>query len=312
MICNDLNVNYAFAFQVLDTTQSHKIVHKVEEALRRISCGLQKNKDLKNEDLIILVHTILSQPETLLMQKISDENLEKDETSLAVETKKTSDEEKLKLTTNDHVITEFALNLLWISLKKQRIDSSYIEMLDPFVKILMNNMSSSYFKIISLSLKILSFLINFHVPSILNAKTELARHFFKILKKYTKYNTASNKMENFDLVSTSFKSMSVLIKDYEYTTLSSKQLEILLVFIEEDVHSQNELNSISLMKAILSKKFKSKNLDELIWKMCELTIKGKEEKTRQQCKQLVLQYLLNYPVGKTLMKFINFYLSNLR
>ena len=134
MICNDLNVNYAFAFQVLDTTQSHKIVHKVEEALRRISCGLQKNKDLKNEDLIILVHTILSQPETLLMQKISDENLEKDEASLAVETKKTSDEEKLKLTTNDHVITEFALNLLWISLKKQRIDSFYIEMLDPFAK----------------------------------------------------------------------------------------------------------------------------------------------------------------------------------
>ena len=51
-------------------------------------------------------------------------------------------------------------------------------------------------------------------------------------------------------------------------------------------------------KALLNRKFMSKEIPALMEKVFQLSVKSPMEGVRSSCRQLALQYLLNYPLGK--------------
>ena len=311
-----------FFLQVLDTTQNHKIGRKVEEALRRISVGLQRNTGLSAEGLLLFIHGIVSN--TLLQSLDQKSNARKKQVKEGIVREdifivpaapgRSGKLPALNKQTNEHIMIEFGLQMLHTSLKRQRFAASnpdHVRMLDPFVQIVSSSINSKYNKAVVLTVRSISFLIKFPLPSIKDSIPVLAKDLFKILKKYAK--TGAGKGENFELVLASFKTMTTLIRGYKNLVVTNKQLRILLAFVEEDIYdSTRQSTALPLLKAILTRKLMVPEIHDVIAKISELSVRDSNKATRLQCRHLMLQYLLDYPLGKKIVNHLDFYVSHLR
>ena len=82
------------------------------------------------------------------------------------------------------------------------------------------------------------------------------------------------------------------------------QLRALVMYVEHDVDAADSSSAdrqptaFSMLKALLNRKFQSKEIPAVMEKVFQLSIKSTLEGVRNSCRQLALQYLLNYPIGK--------------
>ena len=89
-----------------------------------------------------------------------------------------------------------------------------------------------------------------------------------------------------------------------YHELTEDQLRALVLYCEHDVvaaestSADRQPTAFSMLKALLNRKFQSKEIADLMEKVFQLSIKSPMEAVRSSCRQLALQYLLNYPLGK--------------
>ena len=76
------------------------------------------------------------------------------------------------------------------------------------------------------------------------------------------------------------------------------------MYVEHDVDAADSSSAdrqptaFSMLKALLNRKFQSKEIPAVMEKVFQLSIKSTLEGVRNSCRQLALQYLLNYPIGK--------------
>ncbi|XP_053397711.1 small subunit processome component 20 homolog [Mercenaria mercenaria] len=309
--------------KILDSTSSHKSARKVHEVLKRVTAGLLDNKNVTTETLLVFVHGLTTQTLPMLSEEKVAPKVENTKNQpgkqppscllIPKAAPRGGLKPKASKKTNKHVLVEFGLQLLSMCLKKQKIvktDSSHLQMLDPLVAMLADCLYSKYVLVNANSLRVLCKILKFPIPSLETHISRISSGMFILLRNYASAGAARG--DNLELVSMLFKAITVLVREVKFYNLEPGQLQVLLTFCEEDIHDFNrQSTAFSLLKAILSRKLDIPEIHELMKKVEEMSISAETAHVQRECRQAMMQYLLDYRHGKKLRGHLQFYVSNL-
>uniref|UniRef100_A0A915I2J9 U3 small nucleolar RNA-associated protein 20 C-terminal domain-containing protein n=1 Tax=Romanomermis culicivorax TaxID=13658 RepID=A0A915I2J9_ROMCU len=324
---------------ILEEKFSHKMITRVNDALKHIAQGLILNSNLNSEFLMIFVHNILT--ENVEKMNLGDESLKNSSIASSadkVENKSYRPQSCLLLdptppriglgqntaiskskTQGLHVLLIFACEILDNLLKNQQtmheISAKFCSMLDPFIEILLRCLKAKQTKVVSVSMRCLNHMIKFPLQSWEKSSGPLMTQLFVLLSRFAGLGSAC-KGENSELLSILFKTLTTIIRELECATLSIKQLKILLTYIEADLYdSQKQTTAFSLLKAILHRKLSCPEIRQIITILEKLAIESQSDSVREQSRQVIKFYMQNYPSGlkaRNVHKSLKFFCAQLQ
>ncbi|XP_020872517.1 U3 small nucleolar RNA-associated protein 20 isoform X2 [Arabidopsis lyrata subsp. lyrata] len=285
-----------------------KIKTNLEEMLKQIAAGIEGNTSVDQGDLFLFIYGLVD-------DGINNRSGLGDQVS-APPSKTSRKSRDLKETTGlffgpkscPHLITVFALDLLYNRMKKLKLDNTDEELLsklDPFVKLLAGCLSSKYEDIVSSSLRCFTSLVKFPLPSLTSEADELKTALLTIAQSAVSSSSP--------LVQSCLKLLTTLL-DNKNITLSSEQLKMLIQFpIFIDLESDSSFVALSLLKAIVKRKLVVPEIYDIANQVSKLMVNSQLESIRKKCKQILLQFMVHYTLSeKRLEQHVNFLLENLR
>lgn len=293
---------------ILTDTDNIRIMQSLDDILRRIASGLLANENLDNSTLLTLSQALISQntdflkPRKPRSQKDSQASKE-----YRVYIKKISHGPSDSYTQNAHKFVAFGLDLLNGAFKRNRFDLHDIETvsrLDPLIILVGDTLFAEEAHVLDRALRAVSSLIKCPLASIGKAAPVLAKQMISILENMG--GTAS------ELSQTTVRSLATLIRDRKTLVLSDEQLSTLVDIISPDLEEPEQQASLfALLRAIVSRKFASAEVYDLMDRVAEILIASQSNGTREICRSIYLQFLLDYPQGKKrLSTSLNFLAKN--
>ncbi|KAA3480361.1 small subunit processome component 20-like protein isoform X2 [Gossypium australe] len=305
------------ALKLLSPVTSHlqkhltpKVKSKLENMLKHIADGIECNQSVNQTDLFVFVYGLIT-------DATNDEN-GSGVSSIGTEANKHGNVVSEKIVSPDqafktksacsHLITTFALGVLQNrikSMKLDRNDEQLLSMLDPFVQLLGNCLSSKYEDILSACLRCLTPLVRLPLPSLESQADKL---------KVTLLGIAQGSVNPGNpLMESCLKLLTVLLRSTKIT-LSSDQLHMLVQFpVFVDLERNPSFVALSLLKAIVNRKLVVHEIYDIVVQVAELMVTSQVEPIRKKCSQILLQFLLDYHLSeKRLQQHLDFLLANLR
>lgn len=288
-----------------------KVQAKLDAVLHHIAAGISCNRTVDQTDMFVFVYGLIE-------DGIAEENLRGSDASIvniselhSHEMSKEGNHARRVLTSgshNSHLITVFALGLLHNQFKNMKFDKKderLLSMLDPFVGLLSDSLTSKYENIISAALKCLTPLIKLPLPSL-----EVQADKIKILLLDFVQKSGSG---GSPMMQSCLKLLTVLLQSTRIS-LSNDQLHILIQFpLFVDLESNPSFVALSLLKAIVGRKLVVHEIYDLVSRVAELMVTSQLEPIRKKCSQILLQFLLDYQLSvKRLQQHMDFLLVNLR
>ncbi|XP_038061553.1 small subunit processome component 20 homolog isoform X2 [Patiria miniata] len=216
------------------------------------------------------------------------------------------------LRTNPTCVHALLIGDLYITQLVRDQDGSFLaaDKLKLIFPALQPNLSSPHKKVTVVALRCITWMLRYPLPSISKSAFRLTKILFKILHTHAMAGAA--KGANFDIVVSCFKAVTVLVRDVKQHMIDEKQLQVLLTYAEEDMHDHTrQATAFGLLKAILSRKLIVPEMHDVIKKVAQLSITSESPSVRLQCRQVVLNFLLDYPLGNKLKRHLEFYVRQL-
>ncbi|KAK3004391.1 hypothetical protein RJ639_018254 [Escallonia herrerae] len=285
-----------------------KVKWKLETMLNHIATGIECNPSVNQTDLFIFTYGLI---EDGITNKVES-------SSLTRASKQDKDGVSSTITTSgrlidadpqcSHLITDFALGMLYNRLKNMKIhkkEEQLLAMLDPFISLLADCLRSKYDDIISSGIKCLSQLVRLPLPSLVSEAERIKTSLLVIAQGSGNASTP--------LMQSCIRLLTVLLRSTSIT-LSSDQLHMLIQFpIFADLERNPSFIALSLLKAIVNRRLVVHEIYDIVTQVAELLVTSQVEPVRKKCSQILLQFLLDYRLSKKrLQQHLDFLLANLR
>ena len=307
----------------LGKTRSSKTTKKIASVLKLIASGVVSNEGIEVSCVLTYIYELMH--ESASCSDGADASLnDKEKTSrrppnallLKPQLPRSGSKAKTHASTNLHVLTEFALHVLYLLLKRLGLNSSklqaHIALLDPFVSVINECLTSKHVKVTSSALRCLLTFLRLPLPSLKKEISSVAGHVFVLLDNYA--GAGAGKGDNFELVVMCFKVLTILIRDVAFHSITEKQLHVLLVFVKQDLNDFTRQSvAFSVLKAVISRKLVDPELESIVREVRQMSIVSDAANVRQQCRQIAWQFMLDYPLndGKLDHQYLEFYVQQL-
>ncbi|KAF2534002.1 hypothetical protein F2Q70_00033353 [Brassica cretica] len=283
-----------------------KIKPDLVKMLQHIAVGIEGNPSVDQVDLFVFIYGCVD-------DGINNRNGLGDQGSSPPSKKKRkSRDETVGLISGamscPHLITVFALDLLQNGLKKIKLhntDKELLGKLDSFISLLTDCLRSKYEEIVSSALRCFTSLIWFPLPSLISGAEELKTSLLTIAQSAVDSSSS--------LVQSCLKLLTTLLGN-KNITLSQEQLKLVIRFpMFADLESDPSFVAFSLLKAIVKRKLVVPEIYDVALQVSELLVKSQLDSIQKKCKEILLQFLVHYPLSeKRLQQHVEFLLQNLR
>jgi len=295
--------------EVMSSTESLVATRKVDETLNRIALGLNRNNEFDVKEILIFAHRLISQnagfSDDKTKKKADKSQMEK---NFEVQTKRDVNAPVDHYRVNAFRFVYFGLSIFLTALKRNRFDTKsqeHLQMLDPFVNVVGNCLYSNQTTVIITACKVLTVLCKIALPSVPESVPVLVKRMFVIIKGSG--NTNSN------LTQTSFKLLTVCIRDRSESTLTEHQLTYIINLIRPDLEEpEKQTTTFALIRAIISRKFMAPEVYDLMENVAEIMVTSQGKEARELCRGVLFQFLMEYPQGRgKLRQQMGFLVKNL-
>ncbi|KAA8534172.1 hypothetical protein F0562_031635 [Nyssa sinensis] len=284
---------------------------KLETMLNHIAAGIECNPSVNQNDLFIFIYGLIE-------DGITHENHKLENFSSTKVDEQCRNEVSSKIITSggvigtnsqcSHLIMVFALGVLHNRMKNMKLhkeEEQLLSMLDPFVRLLGDCLTSKYENIISAALRCLAPLVKLPLPSLESQADKIKTSLLVIAQGSANTSTP--------LMQSCLTLLTVLLRNTRIT-LSSDQLHTLIQFpLFVDLEKNPSFVALSLLKAIVKRKLVVHEIYDVVNRVAELMVTSQVEPIRRKCSQILLQFLLDYRLSeKRLQQHLDFLLANLR
>jgi len=208
---------------------------------------------------------------------------------------------------NDHAgasAVHFGLGLLHSYMKKSKLnvrDETTLMMADPYVPMLTRCVRDcNDNKVVLLSLKCLGFLLKMDLPSVEVNAEKLGTYVLKLLTESGSVGDTKNEINQ-----NCFRSLTLLLSisrkndEDSRSPLNEKQMQALVnLLLAALSDSEQNTATFNLIKSIVSRRHVSPEFYDLMEVILKLSVQSQNASVRQQCCQIFMQFLIEYPMGK--------------
>ncbi|XP_053664526.1 small subunit processome component 20 homolog [Anopheles marshallii] len=227
---------------------------------------------------------------------------------------------------NDPAFLECGLEILLSFIRRKqlgaRIDSDQEslvpQLIDPIVPTLIESLDSKHSKIICHSINCFSALWSTQWPLKSFQQREtiemIVKSIFTILHRYNTVALDINN-PNFGMVRASFRAIVAVLKHgKESYTFSTEQLRLLVMYIEQDlaVGGGRQTTAFILLRSLLARRFAFAELHTLMKKVFDICVRSESESVRAECRQNIVEYIMNFPASKRVSKHLWFFATQLQ
>ncbi|KFB50890.1 AGAP005033-PA-like protein [Anopheles sinensis] len=225
---------------------------------------------------------------------------------------------------NDHVFLECGLDMLWQALKQQhahgRHDQEVFQQrVDPIVPLLVQSLESKHTRVTSTAIECLSMLwvTKWPLKSLASKETmeTIVKKLFEILHRYNTVALDVNNSTSFPMVKACFRALVSMLKNVKrlYSFTEDHQ-RLLVMYIEQGiaVGGGRQTMAFTLLRAIVARKLSFEELHKLMRNVFETSVRSESDSERAECRQIIMEYIMNYPMKKKLQGHLLFFVEQLQ
>ena len=280
---------------VIGNTESVKVMRDVDDVLRHIAIGLQINPSVDAGTLLGICHGLISQNTDFLKERKQKRGKGKQAAAdYHVQMKRVKSDTVDHYAHNAHRFVSFGLDLLNGAFRKNKFDlqdRQIVARLDPLIALVGETLFAEEAHVLERAVRAVSSLIRCPLASIDASAPILVNQLISILE-----HTGGTSSE---LAQTAIRTLATIIRDRKGLVLKDEQLAYLIAIISPDMEETEQQPALfALLRAITSRTFVVPEIYDLMDRVAEILVTNQSAGTREICRSIYLQFLLDYPQGK--------------